>query len=818
MNVTIQDTLLDLFQQVIEDPDRIPAVPIDAWQEGSQEQHMLTSFRSMLECIQQSKRQTEAQLREKEEQYRSIFEANIDGLSINDLEDGRVIEANPALCKMYGYTFEEFIDLPPTATIHPDTYHVVAEVLQKVQVGSPFQTRFVALRKDGTAFYAEGRGAPFVYKGKPHLLGSTRDITEQVRAEEQLREREELYRSIFDATYDALNIIDLDGFLVEANPAFCSMFGYTREELIGMHISVLAAPASQHIVTEALETYMSGSGYQTVGQGLRKDGTVFHIESHSTTLIYTGRPHALGVSRDISERVEAEKQLREREEQYRAIFEATTDAVLIRNLEDGHVVEANPAACQMYGYSYEEFIGLDANVITHPDSLRLLPGGLQTVRTGQQLQFQGLGLRKDRTPIYVEVRGTPFSYKGKPHLLGVSRDITERVQAQQLLEQRVEERTRELSTLLEVSHNVASTIDLKTLLDLILDQLKVVVDYAGATIIILEGADLVLIGTRGPESEEHLVHHRFPLKYMGPIWESLCRGELVVIDNVQNDTPLAEAYRETIGGLLETTFRYIRSWVAVPLKLKDRVIGLLSASHSIPDFYTPHHAELALAIANQAAVAIENARLYAQAQELAALEERQKLARELHDSVSQALYGISLGAHAARTALEREPGEVAETLDYVLMLAEAALAEMRALIFELRPESLETEGLVSALSKQAAATQARHELVVMTDLCDEPDLPLHVKQELYRIAQEAMHNIVKHAHASQVLLRLARTDSEVVLEERDNGVGFDASASFPGHLGLHSMRERVANLGGTFEIESEQGKGTRICVRIPGPK
>src|SRR5205085_2713350 len=125
-----------------------------------------------------------------------------------------------------------------------------------------------------------------------------------------------------------------------------------------------------------------------------------------------------------------------------------------------------------YGYSYEEFIGLAADVITHPDSLRLLPEGLQTVRVGHQLQFQGLGLRKDGTPIHVEVRGTPFTYKGKPHLLGVSRDITERVQAQQLLEQRVEERTRELATLLEVSHNVASTLDLKSLLGLILEQLK----------------------------------------------------------------------------------------------------------------------------------------------------------------------------------------------------------------------------------------------------------------------------------------------------------------------------------------------------------
>ena len=177
---------------------------------------------------------------------------------------------------------------------------------------------------------------------------------------------------------------------------------------------------------------------------------------------------------------------------------------------------------------------------------------------------------------------------------------------------------------------------------------------------------------------------------------------------------------------------------------------------------------------------------------------------------------LSKGTHAARTALERDPDHVAEPLDYVLSLTEAALAEMRALIFELRPESLETEGLVSALSKQAAVLQARHQLVVSTGLCEEPELPLRAKQELYRVAQEAMHNTVKHAHARHVDLRLDQSPNGVTLEVRDYGTGFDMTAPFPGHLGLHSMRERVTNLGGAFQIESTLGVGTRICVRIPG--
>jgi signal transduction histidine kinase len=383
------------------------------------------------------------------------------------------------------------------------------------------------------------------------------------------------------------------------------------------------------------------------------------------------------------------------------------------------------------------------------------------------------------------------------------------------LEQRVAERTRELSSLLEISHTVASTLHLKPLLGLILDQLKLVIDYTGSSILTVEGDALVFLDHRGPVPQEQLVQLRFSLVEMGAIWQTTTSGESILIDDVYAEIPLAEALRAAMGNLLATTFQYVCSWMAVPLILKDQVIGMLVLTSSEKQAFTERHVTLALAIANQAAIAIENARLYEQAQELAAVEERQKLARELHDSVSQALYGIALGAHTARTLLDRDPGLVAEPLEYILSLAKAGLAEMRALIFELRPESLETEGLVSALLKQAAAVQARHEVPVETDLCEEPSLSLKAKQELYRVAQEALHNTIKHAGASQVNVRLGRAAETIILEIRDNGRGFDSAGSFPGHLGLLSMQERVKNLEGVLSIESTPGEGTTIRARVP---
>ena len=383
------------------------------------------------------------------------------------------------------------------------------------------------------------------------------------------------------------------------------------------------------------------------------------------------------------------------------------------------------------------------------------------------------------------------------------------------LEQRVAERTRELSSLLEISHTVASTLQLKPLLGLILDQLKLVIDYTGSSILTVEGEDLVFLDHRNPVPQEQLMQLRFPVKNLGLLWETLRSRESIIVPDILEETPLAQAVRVAMGDLRETTFQYVHAWMAIPLILRDQVIGMLVLTSSEEQAFTQRHATLALAIANQAAIAIENARLYAQAQELAAVEERQKLARELHDSVSQAIYGIALGLHSARLQLDRDPRALPESLDYLLSLAEAALAEMRALIFELRPESLEREGVVAALARQGATLQARHDMLVQTDLCEEPALPLQAKQELYRIAQEAMHNTVKHARASKVDLVLRRTANAVILEVRDDGVGFDPLGSFPGHLGLRSMQERVSNLGGRLQIESAPGQGTHMLAQVP---
>lgn len=516
------------------------------------------------------------------------------------------------------------------------------------------------------------------------------------------------------------------------------------------------------------------------------------------------------------ERARIEDELRERETQYRGIFEATSDGLIVNDLETGAVVEANPAFCAMHGYACEELIGADPRTFVHPDHHPAFADYLAAARAGSTFRTRAVDVRKDGSRFPVEVHGSRYMYHGRPHVLGAVRDISDRVEAYELLEQRVADRTRELRLLLDISHDVAGTLELRPLVRVILDRVKGVVDYTGAAIFTLDasGDYLDLLLYQGP-IPQHTLNYRWALANSDYAREVIRTGAPVIIPNVFADTPLARNFREKAVRDIGEVRRDFGAWMGVPLTLGERVVGLLAVEIAQTGYYTERHAELLRAVADQAAVAVENARLYEQARGIAALEERQRLARELHDSVSQALYGISLGARTARTLLDRDPGRVAEPLDYVLSLAEAGLTEMRALIFALRPESLEQEGLVVALEKQAAALRARHGLAVVAELGTEPDAPLAVKEALARIAQEAMHNVVKHANASEVTLRLAQSPDEIVFDLHDNGAGFDASQSFPGHLGLRSMRERAARFRGALAIESEPDRGTRLRVVIP---
>lgn len=606
------------------------------------------------------------------------------------------------------------------------------------------------------------------------------------------------------------------------SPRWKAMLGYKDDEISDDFDEWTRRihPDDRERCLAAIDAHLNSpeSAYRIEHRLRHKDGSWRWILTRAASLRdASGRAYRIaGWHTDITERKARESQVKQREREYHDIFESTSDGLMLNDLKTGRVVEANPAASAMHGYTHKEFLGLHPTTFIIPDYHGAFERYMEAAREGRPFRTHAIDVRKDGSLLHVEIHGSTIAYSGRTYMLGVVRDISERVAYYRELERRVEQRTQELTTLLDISQSVVSKLELQPLLRTVLDQLKTVVDYSGAAIISRQGDSLSLLDYRGPSGAGEIeVLERSP-EFQEVLSNFLSEHEVRVVGDVRGDEPGAAAFRRAAGPFLETEFAFVHSWMGLPLIVKERAIGMLNIVHSETDYFTERHVALASAVAGQAAVALENSRLYEQGKDLAALEERQRLARELHDSVSQALFGITLGARTARTLLDREPAKAAEPLDYALSLAEAALAEMRSLIFELRPESLANEGLIVALEKLATAARARHHIDVHMFLIDEPPISLEAKQAFYRIAQEALQNVVRHAHATEVTLRLTQKDSdELVLDIRDNGVGFDPSGSFPGHLGLNSMRERVLRLGGTFMLESVADEGTHLIASIP---
>jgi signal transduction histidine kinase len=377
----------------------------------------------------------------------------------------------------------------------------------------------------------------------------------------------------------------------------------------------------------------------------------------------------------------------------------------------------------------------------------------------------------------------------------------------------------ELGALLDAARDLASTLELKPLLDVLLDHLKRVVDYAGTSIWELDGNELAFLGFRGPRAFDHGVARRtrFDTTQMEPHWSKLAGGEPIRMRDIWDDSDVAQMFRRVVGGSpMGPSLRVITSLMWVPMVVRDRPIGLLSLTSPRHDAFSAGDATLALAIARQAAVAIENARLHERARQAAVLEERQRLARELHDSVTQSLYAIALYAEATSRAIrDGDRQSAAANLQQISEATQEALGEMRLLLYELRPPLLEEQGLAAALRSRLHAVEARAGLTTEFHSSGEERLPAEQEQELYRLAQEALNNVLKHAHATRVSVRYEAGAGGTLLWIADNGVGFEPSADGSDGYGLPGMRERAERLGATLEIVSAPGAGTRVRVSLP---
>jgi signal transduction histidine kinase len=263
----------------------------------------------------------------------------------------------------------------------------------------------------------------------------------------------------------------------------------------------------------------------------------------------------------------------------------------------------------------------------------------------------------------------------------------------------------------------------------------------------------------------------------------------------------------------------MRSFLGVPIVAPEGVIGAfyLTQKEGAPSFGTEDQ-ELIELLAAHAAIAITNARLYEQSRELSILSERNRLALELHDVVSQKLFSLVLTAEAASTLLDRDPPAARAQMARLQELAREALDELRSLLLELRPPEPDRDGLCGALRKHVAVLRRVHDVAIELDIDDGAGAGADKgrDREILRIAQEALHNALRHAAADTVAVRLDAHDGHVVLEVQDDGIGFQPADDElrSKHLGLTSMEERARRLGGRLQIRSRPGAGTTVRLEI----
>ena len=402
-------------------------------------------------------------------------------------------------------------------------------------------------------------------------------------------------------------------------------------------------------------------------------------------------------------------------------------------------------------------------------------------------------------------------YHGRPCLLSVMRDISKRVQKETQLRAEVQDRMREQATLLAISHTLASTLELQP--GLILDQLREIIEYNHAGLFSLQEPNMVTLAMRGTEQLERsapiLIHLNAPEKL-----EALFnRHRPIRIGNVWSADVQATFLRELLDDGSAVLLEGMQSWMWVPLAVRGRIIGGVGVAHDKPDFFTAHHADLALSVANQAAITMINAELYGHAQELAVLEERQRLARNLHDAINQSLFSAGLIAEVLPRLWERDQVEARRSLEDLRRLTRGAQAEMRSLLAELRPSTLTDSNLGDLLELLGNAHFGRTNVPVNVTVDGEINLPSEVQIAFYRVCQEALYNVAKHANASEVEIELKDEQGVIELRIHDDGKGFDPGHLLSGHYGLSIMRERAESVHAVLTIVSAEGSGTELVMR-----
>lgn len=479
----------------------------------------------------------------------------------------------------------------------------------------------------------------------------------------------------------------------------------------------------------------------------------------------------------------------------------------------GNILYANQKLAEMFHYDIIELMGRPIESLL-PERYRgdhriyrtLFVENPHTRPMGSGLDLAGR--RSDGSEFPIEVGLSYFRSGDTLIVLGSITDITRRKQTEEQLERRVEERTREIErrrrvadSLRDILQVLNSNRPLQEILDIIVAQARELLRAdASAIYQLLEGEKPLSFQAGVGISPAQLTAIYDAAALSTPQHPAYNQG--AVLRNGANDAPI-----------LHVDGHDYCAQLAVPLKLKDELYGGLMLYYREPRKFSAEEIELAVMFGDQAALAIENARLRVQAERTAVAAERNRIARDLHDSVTQTLFSASLIAEVLPRLVQRQPDESMRRLEELRQLTRGALAEMRTLLLELRPATLMEVSIEELLRQLTEAARGRARIPIELHIAGATQLPPAVKVAFYYVAQEALNNVAKHARARRVQVALETEADHSLMHILDDGQGFVPTNVTPEHLGLAIMRERAESINAQLTIDSAPGAGARVTLR-----
>ena len=724
----------------------------------------------------------EKALRESEERYRDLVENSHELICTHDL-DGKILSANRAATRLLGYDPHEFIGKGNIRDIlAPEVRHQFDEYMARVCKDGATSGIMLVQTSSGehrvweyyNSLRTEGVKAPIV-------RGIARDVTEQRRAEKVVSDLRHELELTMNSMEEGIHRVDLKGNIVFENPAAARMLGWEVAELLGKpaHLTMhhtrqdgMPYPKEECPIYATLRDGVSRHGADEVFW--RQDGMSFPVE-YMTAPMRNDRNEIVATVvtfRDITERTRADEKLQNSEKYFRSLIENASDLITVAD-GNGIIRYESPSLERMLGYKPEERMGKSVFELLHPDDLafakRHFAKGIQNpgIVHFMECRFQ----HKDGSWHLVETTG--INLLDDPVVAGIvvnSRDITERKRAEEALRES-EERYRELF------ENAKDTI--------------YVHDLNGIYTSVNRAAEQ-LTGY----SREEIIGKHFS-DFLAPEYLPRVRNHLAKKLTDQRPTSFEV---EVIA----------RDGRRVPVELSSNLVcedGVPVGVQGIARDITER---------KRAAELLQTfPRRLIEAQE----EERKRIARELHDEIGQVLTAISLNLQAVR-ASGLTPTSTPK-IDESILVVDDALHHVQNLALELRPSLLDDLGLAAAIrwfvDRYAQRTGIKVEVTMDVQIAD-GRLSRELETACFRIVQEALTNVARHAEAQTVSIHLRALSNEIRISIKDDGVGFDAAAgngAAPFRLGLRGMEERALALGGKLEIKSARARGTEILAYFP---